>query len=372
MGALVNAPGGIGLDLVPSPIRATMANTIQCLESEGSLHIVKRLINMTRPEFIFLDSGGYTLFKKEQAHERILFDRTRPIFVPGGFNLSDIQPFLAAKKINPTDMIQLDSPVPRVSEPGRRQYLFMKTAYYNIENARQMARLKVIYLPNVRLFGALQVYNHDQFDLTMKHLEGVTLDGWSIPTRALTWNEILSFIIRFKGMGYRRIHILGSYALDIILISAFSAQHLIEEVVSFDSTSWRFYADLEFFVIPIDLRAVRLRLDIHLPESILNFKCVCPHCAGLSVGEIRLMRYSEKRALLALHNYWCVDTATKTFYSLAADPKQLRVYLLKNSNRRKLIERICSTMLIILSVKHRLNEPKFNRSFARYIYDLYK
>jgi hypothetical protein len=372
MSDLLNVPGGIGLDLVPSPIRAIMTNSIQCLESKGSLESVKRLIELTQPEFIFLDSGGYTLFKKEQARERVLFDRSRPIFVPGGFNLSDIHPFLAAKKIGPTDMIQLDSPVADVSDPGERQFLFMKAAYYNIKNAKEMVRLKAIHLPNVRLFGALQVYTHDQFDTTMKHLEGVQLDGWSIPTRTLTWNEILSFIIRFRGMGYRRVHILGSYALDMILVAAFSAQHLISDVVSFDSTTWRFYADLEFFMIPIDLRAVRLKLDIQWPGSILNYRCICPHCNGLSVGEIRMMPYSEKRELLALHNYWCVDSATKAFYTLATDPKKLRAFLLNNSNRRKLIERICKAMNIIISVKDRLNEPKFNRSFATYIYDLYK
>ena len=372
MGDVLNVPGGVGFDCIPSPTRAIMTNSIQCLESFCSLQSVKRLIEIARPEYIFLDSGGYTLFKKEQAHERVFFDRTRPVFVPGGFNLSDIHPFLAAKKIGPTDMIQLDSPVADVSDPGERQFLFMKAAYYNIENAKEMARLKGIYLPNVRLFGALQVYNHDQFDTIMKHLEGVQFDGWSIPTRALTWNEILSFIIRFKGMGCRRVHILGSYALDMILIATFSAQHLIEDVVSFDSTSWRFYADLEFFMIPIDLRAVRLRPEIQWPGSILNFRCVCQNCGGLFVGEIRMMPYSEKRELLALHNYWCVDSATKKFYTLAADPKNLGKYLLRNSNRRKLIERICKVMNIILSVKDRLNEPKFNRSFATYIYDLYK
>jgi hypothetical protein len=371
MSELLNVSGGIGLDLIPSPTRALMLNTIICLESKGSLKNAKELIEIVQPEFLFLDSGGFTLFRKEQERERVLFDRTRPIFVPGGFNLSDIHPFLAAQKVHPTDMICLDSPVADVSDAGERQYLFMKAAYYNIENAREMARLKAIYCPEVRLFGALQVYTHDQFDVTMRHLEGVQLDGWSIPTRALKWNEILSFIIRFKGMGFRRIHILGSYALDNILIAAFSAQHLIADVVSFDSTTWRFYADLEFFIIPIDLRAVRLRLDIPWPDSILNYKCFCPHCENLSVGEIRLMTYSVKRELLEMHNFWCVDTAADAFYTLAADPEKLRIYLLNNSNRRKLIERICRTMLIILSVKHRLNEPKFNRSFAQYVYDLY-
>lgn len=372
MAKLVNVLSGAGLDCLPSPVQAILVNTPQCLQGNGSLQSAKRLIQMTQPEYIFLDSGGFTLFKKEQDRERVLFDRTRPVFLPDGFNLSDIHPFLAAQKVLPTDMIQLDSPTANVTDPGERQYLFMKSAFYNIENAKEMARLKAIYCPNVRLFGALQVYNHDQFDVTMKHLEGIQLDGWSIPTRALAWNEILSFIIRFNGMGFRRIHILGSYALDILLISAFSAQHIIKDVVSFDSTSWRFYADLEFFMIPIDLRAVRLRLDIQWPDSILNYRCVCPYCNGLSVGEISLMGYSDKRELLAVHNFWCVDTAAKAFYTLASDPKKLRIFLLKNSNRRKLIERICRTMLIILSMKHRLNERKFNRSFAQYIYDLYK
>ncbi len=370
MGQLINVPGGIGLDLVPSPIQAIMLNTIQCLTTNSSLRSASQLIEMTNPEFVFLDSGGFTLFKKEQARERIFFDRSRPVFVSGGFNLSDVHPFLAAKKINPTDMIQLDSPVADVLDSGERQFLYMKAAYFNIENAWTMARLKEQHLPNIRLYGALQVYSHQQFDSTMMHLDGIQLDGWSIPVRALAWNHILSFIIRFKSLGYRRIHILGSYALDIILIAAFSAQHLIEGVVSFDSTSWRFYAELEYFLIPIDLRAVRLKLHINLAESIIKFKCVCPHCAGLSVGEIRQLPYSQKRQLLALHNFWCVDTATKIFYSLAVEPNSLQKYLLQHSNRRRLISKIIKAFNIILSVRDRLHEPNFNRNFAQYIYDL--
>ena len=306
------------------------------------------------------DSGGFQLYQAEYGEKKkiIIFDPTRPINCNNCLNLAPRHIVETALALNPNIMISLDMPVPKESNKGRQNILFMKNNTFNVRCAREIAAKRDKLCPQIRFFIPVQAYDLDQLDYFIKDLGGIKYDGLSLPNRLFTTEKIAFFFLKFHRMGVKQAHVLGTTRFDILATLAYFARHYFD-FLSVDSTSWMKFANVQVYLMPYSLGSLRLDDEAVIDPSDVNV-CDCPWCRNKSFYDIKSMMNSDKTMFLKAHNVWVTEQAMREFYAHAETPASLRDFLMRKTGRMGDVNRIFKCLSTIHSVRNILSDAYLN------------
>jgi len=314
MGQVVNFCAGTVLNVLPARhVRALLTNTLDNASTDSAIRSTRRLINAAQPEHVILDSGGYPIHVAEKESKIISFDEKRPLIRNDTeINISPSHVILAAAKLKPNIVMALDFPIRKRAEIGDPQLEFMRKVGFNAIWAVECSELRKSLCPDVQLFVPVQCYDLHQFDQFMTMIPSVEYDGLSMPVRNLSNSQIILFLVRFYQLGIRQIHILGTSKLFVIAIAAYMARHYFD-LVSFDATTWRIWAERSLYKNPYNLRQERIAQDVNIDESI-QMDCECPFCKDKTFTFIKNLPETDRTSFLRGHNWWVVEKATTDLY----------------------------------------------------------
>ena len=298
---------------------------------------IKFISNLPAGTLIQLDSGGFQLYLAEHGKikKTVIYSPHQSIFVSNYINLTPQHVIATVRKLMPNVfiMVALDLPVPRASGKGRREILFMKSNTFNVRCAREIAALRERHNIPVQLFIPCQTYDLSQFDYFIKELGDIRYDGFSLPTRIFNTKKITVFILKFMKMGIRHFHVLGTTRFSVLALLNYVARHYFD-FVSVDATSWRKFAEKQFYLNPFSLIGRRLHDNAILGKND-KIDCLCPFCSGLNFGKIKNMPNPDKTRFLMSHNFWVLQQASDEFYRHSETPLMLKDFLLSKAGRKK-------------------------------------
>lgn len=261
------------------------------------------------------DSGGFQIHMGEKKGKTITFDPNQPLKnTPKVLNISPRR-IMEANSILQSDIaVGLDWPILKLENEIQRQLEFYKKLEFNVPWAFESFAWKSALTPAAQYFQPLQCYYLDHVDIFFNEIRGVLFDGVSMPVRTLKSVELALFLVSFYQRGITRVHLLGTSSFPIIAICAYAAWNLFEWV-SLDSTTWRYAADKESFLSPLDLSRTDLRSSIHLPAGVMNL-CPCPFCQGRSFASIQAISpRRDKLLLLREHNWLAIANVVADLYA---------------------------------------------------------
>jgi len=343
--ALINGLGGI------------LVNVPDSGHSENSILRTIAYFNSVGPYTLkAMDSGGFQEYEAEYGKNPriVIYDPSKPINHKGYLNLTPKHIVETALRLNPDIMFSLDMPVPKETHKGRQNILFMKSNTFNVRCAKEIAKLREKYCPEIEFFIPVQAYDLDHFDYFMNDLGNTQYDGLSLPNRLFTMEKVALFLMKFHLRGVRKAHILGSTRFDLLAALSYFARHYFE-FLSVDSTSWQKFATVQVYQRPYGLDSFRLDNNAIIDESQINV-CKCPWCKGKTFSYIKNMINSDKAMFLSAHNLWVTEQAMREFFAHAETPESLRDFLMSKTNRKKDIDRVYKTLSMIHSVRHILTD----------------
>ena len=251
----------------------------------------------------------------------------------------------------PDIVIGLDWPIRKLETEIQKQLEFYKKLEFNVPWAFDSFAWKSALIPATQYFQPLQCYTLNHVNIFLNKIRGVLFDGVSMPVRTLKPAELALFLVSFYQRGITRVHLLGTSSFPVIAICVYAAWNLFEWV-SLDSTTWRFAADKESFLSPLDLSRTDLRSSIHLPAGLMNL-CPCQFCQGRSFASIQtLAPRRDKVRLLREHNWLAIANVVADLYAngntIPSLEKELRI---RCRNRRRI-----DSLIQILSVVDALKD----------------
>ena len=293
MGKLVNFCAGADPYKLPAKkLSALLVNVPDHGASQRKIEMAQKMIELSKPEHVILDSGGYQLLMAEEKSRKITFDRNLPAkHTSSEINLTPKHVMEAAATLNPEIVVGLDFPIGKIKEPVERQIEFIKKLEYNVPWALESAKWHKKLCPEAKFFLPIQCYDLEQLDIFFRRIEGLYFDGVSMPVRGLGVCEIALFMTRFYQLGITRVHLLGTYSFLTIALGAYMARHMFDWV-SLDATSWRFAADHAEYFNLCDLSREKLKSNTTIEAEISN-QCHCRYCNGQSFNNYKMCHSSN-------------------------------------------------------------------------------
>jgi tRNA-guanine family transglycosylase len=338
MGSLIYFCAGADKRMVSRRnIKALLLNVPNDARNERIIRRSLGLINSLGAQTVMLDSGGYQLLKRQEKGWEIGFDKEAPIYQPGKINLTPWHVVQAAKALNPNILVALDFPVKKTKEREEREKEFRAKLMLNVKWAIQTAKLREKYCPGIKLFIPVQCYSLEQLDIFFKKIQGVAFDGVSMPVRNLKIEEIIRFLTRFRQMGIKRVHLLGTSSFYNMALCAYAARHWFEWV-SLDSTTWRIEAQHARCLNP-DLSRTWIA-DDGIIDDHEKLPCRCPRCRGKTYSDIKGLGPREKFAFLCFHNLWATEKAARDLFENARSPEEMAGFLKKRNTGPKKAEEV--------------------------------
>jgi tRNA-guanine family transglycosylase len=353
MGELYNFCAGAELHVAPAKyVNAMLANVPDDACSPSAINSTRRMWNALKPEHVILDSGGYQILMGEENDKKISFDESRPI-IRNEFeiNLTPFHVVNAAARLKPDTFVGLDFPIRKLTDPSERKLEFMRKIGFNVIFAKKCHDLRLMVCPDIQFFLPIQCYNLEQLDQFMDMISGINYDGFSMPVRNLSPNQIILFMIKFYQLGVRQVHILGTSALFNIVIAAFMARHLFDWV-SFDATTWRLWAEYSRYMNPHNLLHERIAQDVRINESI-HMDCRCPFCKNVTFTYIKNLPETERTNFLRCHNWWVIEKASRDLFEASGNALALKRCLRSRGVAVKNIDQLCNGLSIAFSMKDR-------------------
>jgi queuine/archaeosine tRNA-ribosyltransferase len=381
MGRFLPVCSGAGINRMPAPRPEAILVSVAYCGTPASLNSIKNLIKLSNTKKIFLDNGMFTFFRKWQNGEKVIFDKSLPLYPKGDImNLTAEHVIQIALELEPDVLIVPDLPVPRIKRTeypgklsyGHEEFQFMTVTYHNLIRAREMTRLRAKYNPSFDLYFTFQGYNLNQLDRIMSELSGLHFDGFCLATRALPWNKLLSMMLMLKYYGVRKIHVLAGSNLPTMIVCAFMARHFFDEV-SYDSHNWLNFALKGTFRFYGSMGTARVVEKVDIPNHLQTYTCDCLHCQGRSLTDLKEMIYDrEKQNLLACHNYYIETRTAEALFEHSETTATLRDFLLANSTRFKLINEILEALYIVQVMKDKIDKAILIKRLANYIFTHFK
>jgi len=352
MGELVNFCAGTNKSILPAEqVDAILVNVFDSGSSEYTIKYTREMFDYAKTKNRMLDSSGFQLLMAEEKGIKISFDKSAPMFkTDKGVNLIPEHVVEVAVKLMPEIdiMTSLDFPIGIFSDPIDQEIEFNKKLGFNARWAKETARLRELYCPEIRFFLPIQAYSLEHMNIFFDLTGDISFDGLSLPVRNLDIKRIALFLIRFYQMGIRAIHILGSTSFFRIALASFFARHYFDWT-SLDSTSWRQSAQFGQYLNPHDLSSQEIRYVI-IDENIQN-TCDCPWCAYRSFTDIKNMPDTDRTSFLRCHNFWVIDKACKDLYQHSGTVFELEQYLRRKSPATKNIDELISTLSLVDALK---------------------
>ena len=350
MGNLIYFCAGVNADILPAKnINAILLNVPDNGGDEKAIRNAKKLIKISGAKHVMLDSGGYQLIKGEGEGLEIGYDEKGPIRQEGKINFTPRHVIRAAVGLQPDIMVGLDFPIAKIDDREKREIEFRKKLGFNASWAIETAELKEKYCPESRLFIPVQCYILEHFDLFFRLIQGVRFDGFSMPVRNLSFGEIVLFLMRFRELGVKQVHLLGTSKIMIVALCAYMARHFFDWV-SFDATSWS--AKYGNFLNPHDLSSEWLAPEMTIDESI-PMDCDCPWCKGKTFSYIKNLPLTERTAFMKCHNHWVIEKAVQESYGNSGTLSQLRAFLTRRCRDKEQVEEVCRSLNVAALFKDR-------------------
>lgn len=314
MGRLVNFCAGAELYVLPDRhVDALLINVPDDACSKSAINSTNRMLKAAKSRHVMLDSGGYQLHVAENESKKYSSNENRPVIRnETEINLAPIHVMRSAAILKPGIVTGLDFPIKKISDPEERKIEFMHKLGFNLIWAIECSELRKKLCPDVQFFLPVQCYDLDQFDQFINQIASVEYDGFSMPVRNLSINEVILFMVRFYKMGIRQVHILGTSELFKIAVAAYMARHFFEWV-SLDATTWRIWAQCALYMNPYNLLQERIAQDVIIDENVA-MDCLCPFCKGKTFTFIKNLPETDRTALLRSHNWWVIEKATRDLY----------------------------------------------------------
>ena len=314
MGKLVNFCAGVELYILPARhVDAILINIPDNACSDAAINSTNRMLTAAKTSLTMLDSGGYQIHVAEKDSKKVSFDENRPVIRnKTEINLAPIHVMRAAAILKPNIVTGLDFPIKTISDPDERKLEFLRKLGFNVIWAIECSELRKKLCPDVQFFLPVQCYDLDQFDQFINLIPGVEYDGFSMPIRNSSINEVVLFMVRFYQMRIRQVHILGTSALFKIAVAAYMARHLFDWV-SFDATTWREYAQCGLYMNPYNLSQEHIAQNVIIDENIA-MDCMCPFCRDKTFTSIKNMPETDRTALLRSHNWCVIEKAARDLY----------------------------------------------------------
>jgi queuine/archaeosine tRNA-ribosyltransferase len=352
MGALhVYCAGANIRDLPGKYVDSILLNVVDNFATESLTKEAKRILECASPRNFMLDNGGYPLLKAEEKGKPVLHDKTKPINYQGALNLTPHHVIEVVRKIWPHDFVASDFPVQKLSDRLQQQSEFKRKLEINVPWAIESAELRQRYCPEAGLFVSIQCYNIEQLEVFLKAIDGIQLNGFSMPTRTLKLPEIALFMIRFYQLGIRRVHLLGVTEFFTLALAAYMSRHFFDWV-SLDSRTWKIRATYSQYLNPHDLMGEELGNNVIIDAG-TKTDCSCPWCKDRTFNYMKHLPYKDKRTFLGCHNHWAIEKAGRDLYQNSRTIAELERYLRLQCRRFDKIRELIDTLYLIDTLKDR-------------------
>jgi hypothetical protein len=333
VGVLVNFLAGINEAVAPdSDIEGVLLNVPQNAASEILVRHSLNLIEKLRPRYTMLDSGGYQVLQKELAGVLVDSDSDKTLlYGPDGINLHPIHVIQAALRVRPDFLVALDRPISKISDRSRQQHEFMEKLGFNIMWTEETAKLRNKYCPEIQLLVPVQAYDLEQFRILERYLADLDYSGLALPTRNLDPLGVSLFLMKFRQMGVRRVHILSYSSFTGIVLASFFARHIFEWV-SIDATSWRMNSDKMIYLDPWSLRQWPAKEGTPFNDRV-RARCECPWCHHYTAFQIVNTPETDRRYFLRNHNNWAINNLCRQAFQHAGSVASLDRFLRSRMER---------------------------------------
>ena len=335
-------------DLPGKKVNSILLNIVDYFYSDGEIARTNKMVECAAPTNYIIDSGGYSLLKKEEKGIRTFHIEYEPIKYQGSINLTPRHIVIVVKKQKPHEFIALDFPVlpvQKLSDPSQQESEFYRKLALNVPWAIETAKLRQKYCPEVGLLIPVQCYNIEQLEVFLKAIDGIKFDGFSMPTRNMEISQIASFMIRFYKLGIDRVHLLGATAFSTLALAAYMSRHFFDSV-SLDSKTWKDSAKYNDYLNPHDLSRVGIGNDVIVDDDI-KIDCKCPWCRDRSFNYIKHLPYYDRRILLGCHNFWVTEKVAIDLYDNSGSVAELERYLKLHCQKTPKIDDLINTLYMI-------------------------
>jgi len=246
MGLFVNFLAGPGLYALPAHlVYAIMLNYVDNCASPNKMNRIRWILQVARPKYTSLDSGGYQRLTAELNGKGIKEVET----------ITPEKVVEAAAQLKPTFMMALDAPIRDLKGDEEREQEFKNKLEKNVLWAIETAALRQERCPDVGLFIPVQCYSLQHLNEFMRAIEGIKLTGLSLPIRGMSLRDIALFLLRFHQLGIKSVHLLGIAAFFPMALAAYFSRHFFQWV-SLDAKTWMDRALHNDFLSPYDLTSV--------------------------------------------------------------------------------------------------------------------
>jgi len=345
MGRPVNFCAGTNMHVLPGRyVDAILINVPDNASSDATIKSTKRMLKAAKTRFTMLDSGGFQLLAGERDSKIIYYDENKPLICNKfQINITSLHVVNSAAIFKPDIVVALDFPVKTTNEIGLQNMEFRIKIGFNAICAEECSRLRKDLCPDVRLFIPVQCYNLNQFDRFIGMITSAEYDGFSMPIRNLSNEEIILFMVRFYQMGIRQVHLLGTSKLFAVAIAAYMTQFF--DWVSFDAKTWLDFSKFFKYMNPHDLSADPITLDAQMD-------CECPFCRGKTFAFIKNLPETEARAFLRGHNWWVIEKANQDLYQNSGNVIELERCLRARGAKSEDIDKLCKALSLADSLKN--------------------
>ena len=379
MGEFINVCSGVNLSNMPitEGIDALLLNVPATGKNETSIKDAINLVAESKAKYLYLDSGGFEIFRAVEAGEEIYFDRDKPLYINEHLNITPKCIYEVAKKLFPSVIVALDYPVVKCVDVRRQELNYMLTMGFNIKCSRETAFYVDKYIQetgeDAKFYIALQCYNLSQMNDYLKNLENINYDGISIPKRVHTPTSLALFLFhiyrKFRENKLPDIHLLGTTSFQYLAILSYFAKNFFN-YVSVDATSWAYYSRMLLYVHPLDLRSTTIGDEADL-NNFQMMECDCPSCMQFnSINDLKVEHESYKKIILYSHNWSVINQAMREFYDHADTATSLNEYLLSvidrsYGTRENETAEIFRCLKIIELMKEKIEDDKVIKYLSR-------
>jgi tRNA-guanine family transglycosylase len=250
-----------------------------------------QLVNITKPNLNYLDSGGFSISKYE-ADDNIKASKILE-------RLTTDTIMHTANIINATTVFALDIPLLGYKDPQKQNREFAFKSQLNLRLARDALVKHRQICPTKELFLPLQFYNLDQllFFIDCLKLPPNSV-GAAFPVRDMTIPDVVKAMYSLKSYGFKKIHLLGTSSAPFIMISSYMARHYFERVTT-DSTTWMIAAQYLKYWEPGSMKAKLLNGK---KQITLERHCNCTACQYFNFNEYWKIPKTELVYALGYHN----------------------------------------------------------------------
>ena len=190
------------------------------------------------------------------------------------------------------------------------------------------------------------LYDRTQFDRFYSLLGSINYDGFSMPVRNLSMNEIAAFYIRLYQLGVKMVHLLGTTSFRNIALSAYFARQYFDWI-SLDATTWNHSARHVSYMNPFNLRQIKL-LNLKLKDIYINQQCNCQWCKQIkNLNDLNSWSYKDKYAFLRGHNFYAIDKIFEDLFRASMSRVSLERELRKRACKTKWVNEISNTIQLV-------------------------